>query len=467
MKPIFNFFPLLPTCFCFLLLNLLFYHQIYAQVGMQSTYGSTGLDKCNEITRASNGGAIIAGETENADGERSIVITRTDKNGNLIWAKTYNNGVFEMPNSVLNTSDGGFIIAGERYPEFGQRELAYIFKLNASGGQEWSRVYDSGGNMAEALAAKNTLDGGYIITGRAEQTLMVTNAFLPMTSEMRYLYLLKINKNGNPLWSRKYNTGQEVRMSRGNDVFSSRDGGYIIAGEFQHNLNTRKDLDMCLLKVNALGEVEWAKRYGGNKDDAGSEVIQTLDDGYLLCGETESQGAGKLDISLVKTDINGNLEWAKTYGNKGFDQVGAIAELKNGNIVIAGKSSTSDENIDALILVLDPSGNILNSNSYGGSKFENCVSVRVTDQGLLVGANTMSYGEGQMDILMLNLDFNGRSDCNAKNSKIQALLFTPEVSDVTSLVKSELIDEKTVKKTEGQGHTKVEKANIKQNIICK
>lgn len=462
-----SFLNVLPYYFLLFGFNLSLCNQIYAQVGMQSTYGSPGLDKCNEIIRASNGGAIIAGETENADGVRSIVITRTDENGKIIWAKTYNNGVFEMPNSVLNTSDGGFVIAGERYPEFGQRELAYIFKLNASGGQEWSRIYDSGGNMAEALAAKNTLDDGYIITGRAEQTLMVTNAFLPMTSEMRYLYLLKINKNGNPLWSRKYNTGQEVRMSRGNDVFSSRDGGYIIAGEFQHNSNSRKDLDMCLLKVNALGEVEWAKRYGGSKDDAGSEVIQTLDDGYLLCGETESQGAGKLDISLVKTDINGNLEWAKTYGNKGFDQVGAIAELKNGNIVIAGKSSTSDENIDALILVLDPSGNILNSSSYGGSKFENCVSVRVTDQGLLVGANTMSYGEGQMDILMLNLDFNGRSDCNAKNSKIQALLFTPEVSDVTSLVKSELIDEKTVKKTDGQGHTKVEKANIKQSIICK
>jgi len=461
-----SFKNILSAYLFFFTLNLFFSYDVYAQVGSQNAYGSPGLDKCNDITSTSKGGAVIAGETQNSNGSRSTIITRTDNIGTIIWSKIYDNGVFEMPNSILKTEDGGFVIAGERYPKIGQKELAYIFKVNSSGDQLWARIYDSGGNMAEALAANKTNDGGFIITGRAEKTLMTTNAFLPITSEIRYLYLLKISADGNPVWSKKYNSGQKVRLTRGNDVFPSKNGGYVIAGEFQHNSPSRKDLDMGILKVSSNGDVEWAKQIGGVKADAGSEIIQTLDGGYLLCGETESYGVGNLDICLVKTDIDGNLLWSKTYGNKGFDQVGDLVERKDGNIVIVGKTTYSNEDVNALILILDSKGNIIHSNSFGGTRLENGVSINVTDQGLLMGANTMSNGAGQMDILLLNLDIDGRSNCNSTKTNINELMFTPKVSDMTLNVKVELVDENTVIKTEGQGQTKVNDSNFIQNTIC-
>ena len=456
MKPLFTFLSL------FILLSFSF-----AQTTFQMAYGGANLDKCNDVTNTPDGGYIIAGESKNSDGDQSIILTKTNAQGHITWSKMYMNGVFEMPNSVLNAPNGGYVVAGERYPAVGPSELAYIFQVDKNGVLQWQRIFDSGGNMAEALAAKNTKDGGYIIGGRAERTIVATNIFLNMSSEIRYLYLLKINGQGDPVWSKKYNTGEQIRMTRANDVFSCDDGGFIVAGEFQHN-TVRKDLDMGLVKVDKLGAIVWAKQFGGSKMDAGTEVVQTQDGGFVLGGETESFGAGKLDICLVKTDKNGRKLWSRTYGNAGYDQIGSICELDNGNLVVVGKTSgTSNENVQVLILVVDKNGNVVSTNAYGGAGMDNAVSVRPNGSGIIVGANTMSLGMGGMDMMILKHDLSTATNCNATADKIYSAVFTPKISDMTSRVITESIDESSSKKFMGKGSTKVEKAKIASKVLCK
>jgi len=446
---------------------LAFFSFSYAQTNFQISYGSTKLDKCNDVNVTPDGGFIIAGESRNSDGDQSITLTKTDAQGQIAWSAMYMNGVFEMPNSVLNVTGGGYLVAGERYPNSGPSELSYIFQVDKNGVLQWSRIFDSGGNMAEALAAKNTNDGGYIIAGRAERTIIANNIFLNMSSEMRYLYLLKIDGQGNPVWSKKYNTGQQIRMTRANDVYSCADGGFIVAGEFQHN-TSRKDLDMGLLKVDKSGKLLWAKQFGGGKMDAGTEVIETQDGGFILAGETESFGAGRLDICVIKTDKAGGRLWSKTYGNAGFDQIGAICELNNGHVAIVGKTSgAGNENVQVLILIIDKNGGIVSSDAYGGAGMENAVSVKPLGNGIIVGANTMSFGMGAMDMLIVKHDLQSKSTCNSTVAGITSRSFTPKITVMTGEVITESVDETKSNNNSGKGSTKVEKAKMNSKSLCK
>lgn len=456
MKPLLTFLSLITL--------LSFSH---AQNTFQIAYGGAHLDKCNDVNNTPDGGYIIAGESRNSDGDQSITLTKTNAQGQITWSYSYMNGVFEMPNSVMIAPNGGYVVAGERYPGIGPAELAYIFQVDQTGVLQWQRIYSSGGNMAEALAAKNTNDGGYIIAGRAEKTIVANNIFMNISSEMRYLYLLKIDGQGNPVWSMKYNTGEQIRMTRANDVFSCADGGFIVAGEFKHN-TSRKDLDMGLVKVDKQGAIVWAKQFGGAKMDAGTEVIETMDGGYVLGGETESYGAGKLDICLVKTDKNGMKLWSRTYGNAGYDQMGSICELENGNIAIVGKTSgANNEDVQALILIIDKNGNVISSNAYGGPGMDNAISVRRSGSGLIIGANTMSSGMGGMDMMVLKHDLASTSSCNTTVVKISSATFAPKISDMTSKVITESVDESNAQKIVGKGSTKVEKTKLDSKSLCK
>ena len=125
--------------------------QVSGQGNMQFTYGGSRLDKCNDLSATPDGGYILAGESESfgpaLGGAKKVIIIKTDGKGNVSWSKIYDNDVYEMPNSVLLTSDGGYLIAGERYPNGGNTELAYLFKIDGNGMQQWSRIYDSGGRI--------------------------------------------------------------------------------------------------------------------------------------------------------------------------------------------------------------------------------------------------------------------------------------------------------------------------------
>ena len=103
-----------------------------------------------------------------------------------------------------------------------------------------------------------------------------------------------------------------TNFEKPSSVQQTSDGGYIVAGwtnSFGASLN-----DIFLIKTDANGNIIWAKTYGGTDDDWALYVQQTSDGGYIVVGGTTSFGAGGSDIFLIKTDANGNIQWAKTYG---------------------------------------------------------------------------------------------------------------------------------------------------------
>jgi hypothetical protein len=143
------------------------------------------------------------------------------------------------------------------------------------------------------------------------------------------------------------------------DAFSVRqtsDGGYIVAGVTSFGAG---NWDVFLLKTDANGNIIWAKTYGGTSSDIAWSVRQTSDGGYILAGLTLSFSAGEWDIFLIKTDANGNIIWTKTYGGTDDDLAYSAQQTSDGGYIVAGETRSFGAGTwDAFLIKTDANGNI-------------------------------------------------------------------------------------------------------------
>ncbi|MFZ8835401.1 MAG: hypothetical protein ACO2O5_14590 [Candidatus Caldipriscus sp.] len=123
---------------------------------------------------------------------------------------------------------------------------------------------------------------------------------------------------------------------------------------------------MFLVKTDANGNVQWAKTYGGAGWDQPYSVQQTSDGGYILTGETTSFGAGDRDIFLIKTDANGNIQWAKIYGGTNWDQAFSVQQTSDGGYIVAGGAwSFGAGSYDFFLIKTDANGKVIWGKNYG------------------------------------------------------------------------------------------------------
>ena len=194
----------------------------------------------------------------------------------------------------------------------------------------------------EAFSVQQTSDGGYIVAGY-EYDPWGDDAFL-----------IKTDAKGNIIWAKTYGgTGWDEAYS----VQQTSDGGYIVAG-WTRSFGAGRN-DIFLIKTDAKGNIIWAKTYGGTSSDYANSVQQTSDGGYIVAGETRSFGAGRNDIFLIKTDANGNVQWAKTYGGTSSDYANSVQQTSDGGYIVAGWTySFGAGNYDIFLIKTDANGNI-------------------------------------------------------------------------------------------------------------
>jgi hypothetical protein len=172
---------------------------------------------------------------------------------------------------------------------------------------------------------------------------------------------------------------------------------------------------VIVTNINITGEdffasnVIWAKTYGGTEDDVAQSIQETSDGGLIVAGETYSFGADNLDVWVLKLDVNGNIQWQKTYGGSGYDIAPSVRQTSDGGYVVAGETSSFGAGgADIWVLKLDGNGNIQWQKAYGGVSDDMAYSVRPTlDAGYIVAGKTSSFGAGDVDIWVLKLDGSG------------------------------------------------------------
>jgi hypothetical protein len=190
-------------------------------------------------------------------------------------------------------------------------------------------------------------------------------------------------------------------------VQQTSDGGYIVAG-VTYSFGAGNE-DIILIKTDANGNIIWAKTYGGTDNDRVYSVQQTSDGGYILAGGKYSFGGSWVDIFLIKTDASGNVQWAKTYGGTSWYEAYSVQQTSDGGYIVTGYTlSFGAGNLDIFLIKTDANGNIIWAKTYGGTDDDHASSVQQTsDGGYIVTGITYSFGAGSADIFLIKTDANG------------------------------------------------------------
>jgi hypothetical protein len=213
---------------------------------------------------------------------------------------------------------------------------------------------------------------------------------------------------GNPPneeWNKTY--GGDL-FDNGYGVKQTSDGGYII-GSSKNETGYYQGGDCWLIKTDKFGNIEWDKTFGGTENDKGWTVQQTKDGGYAVIGTTSSFGSGIChDAYFIKTDINGNKLWEKTYGSEDTVDCGlSFKETADGGYLIIGSWNTGFFG-DAWLIKTDSNGNMIWDRTFGGADLEYGYSVLQTnDLGFIFTCLTYSYGAGDCDAWLIKTDSDG------------------------------------------------------------
>jgi len=278
------------------------------------TYGGTNDDKASALIQTSEGGYALAGYTNSfGAGDYDFWLVKTDSYGNKLWDKTYGKegiGNTEIASALIQTSDGGYAMAGFACPTLNQ-EAFWLVKTDAFGIQEWNKTYTRTGYDDDYACAlvQTTDDGGYAIAGYG------------FTAEGADTWLVKTDSSGNKLWDKTYGgTGFDEAYT----LVQTNDGGYAMAGSTT-SLGAGAH-DFWLFKTDSSGNKLWDKTYGGTQDDVAYSLIKTSDGGYALAGEKYTYVVARIEAWLVKTDSSGNEQWNKTYGGPADDAAYALVK---------------------------------------------------------------------------------------------------------------------------------------------
>ncbi len=229
------------------------------------------------VHQTTDEGFIMVGETAiSPPQDYDILLLKVDKDGNEMWNKNFGGSGYEVGSSVVQTSDGGYILTGGRY----------LIKTDGNGLEEWILEFDS--NMEGRDVLQNS-DGGYTVAG------FKGNWPTNMTG-----WMIITNSNGEILYSKKYRG--LFTSNRPNSIYQTSDGGYIMTGESNREFpGGPLTMKLWLAKTDKFGRLIWSKRYG-REYEYGAKVQQTIDGGYIVVGGTNFFGQGSVDVWLIKTD---------------------------------------------------------------------------------------------------------------------------------------------------------------------
>jgi hypothetical protein len=240
-------------------------------------YGNEEWDKSFEngigysVQQTKDNGFIIGGSTSGLGSSWDGWLIKTDSYGNEQWNKTF--GGFGQDNiySVLQNSDGGFIALGLSNSYGGEDDDIWVIKTDKNGEIIWNKTY--GGSSSDAgYSIKQTSDGGYIIVGKTDSYASYSDDF----------WIVKINSAGIEQWNKSYDFDNGV-YENGRSIIQTKDNGYIVIGDTdQYAGSTSSESDVIFFKINSLGNLQWKKSWEKDGYDRGYSILKNSDNDFVI-----------------------------------------------------------------------------------------------------------------------------------------------------------------------------------------
>ena len=368
------------------------------------TLGS-GVGSATDIIQTSDGGFLLAGyQSEDFSLPSDGHLVKTGADGAVQWEKGFGGSERDHANAVCATSDGGYLAVGLGTSDACSACFSMI-KLSSAGDTlpGWPKHF--AGNSREGAYAVIEVgagqpSAGYVIVG---------------SDSLQQAMLLKTDTNGIEMWRRSY-AGLTPGWDTGLDVEESDDHGLVIVG--RDGAWPAPDA-VLVIRTDANGNLlpDWPKAYGPGEACA---VIKRPGGGFVLVGETPGAG-GLADALVLAIRDDGSVLWRRTFGGVGLDDANDIVASVDGGFVIAGRTrsfsppppdpSQAFLQEDLFLIKLDASGNTLwqkvkgkaPKSSDGAQSISVVKGCGVADCGYVVG------GSGEAAMLLAKVDKNGET----------------------------------------------------------
>ncbi|GGI56126.1 hypothetical protein [Winogradskyella haliclonae] len=333
-----------------------------------TTLGGSKNDSAQSVVATNDGGYAILGFTQSNDDDITdkqdesfdYWLLKFSPENTLEWQKTYGGSQDDRGQEIIQTQDGGYAIIGTSesndfdVTENNGSQDFWIAKLDTTGNISWQKSFGFQGDDM-GVSVIQTSDMGYLLTGVLDVTSSNgqgnTNRSTARHAGGDY-WAIKLDASGNLQWSR-YFGGNFTDTPVG--AVEVNDGGFIIAGGSDSedtDISANKGTyDFWVVRVNANGDLVWEKSFGGTETDEARAMIKTNDGNIVIAGETRSNDLditsnnGAADFWLIKISTDGNLIWQKTLGGSGFDVARDINTTQDNGFVLSGSSRSSDGDV--------------------------------------------------------------------------------------------------------------------------
>ncbi|HEX5150496.1 MAG TPA: T9SS type A sorting domain-containing protein [Parafilimonas sp.] len=325
----------------------------------KKTLGGSGYDQAYDVKQTADSGYITAGYSFSGSdnhGEDDAWIIKLNKNGDIEWQKSYGSSSYDGANSIQQTSDGGYVFAGWSEANDGDvtnnhgSDDFWIVKLKNNGDIQWQKSY-GGSNAEDANSIEQTSDGGYIVAGVSLSNDGDVSGHHGTPDYLDY-WIIKLDSNGVLQWQKSYGgTDYDEAYS----VQQTFDGGYIVAGYTASNngnvTGNHGSQDYWILKLNSSGNIQWQKTFGGSDKDDATSIAQTSDSGYVIAGYAYSNDGdvtnnhGSDDFWIIKINKGGNIQWQKSYGGTDYDGASSVQQTSDNGYIIGGSTDSDDGDV--------------------------------------------------------------------------------------------------------------------------
>lgn len=405
------------------------------------TFGGSEDDVAIAVIEAADGDYVILGTTSSIDGDvtdKTIVdndfwLLKINIEGAVVWSKTYGGSDDDIAQSVIQTTDGGYAIAGYSKSSDGDASNNegfhdnWIIKTDAQGTIQWENSFGFAGHD-HAYDLLQTEDGGYFLSGFMDITASGGEGNFGKSAEALHgvgeFWGIKTDASGNMQWSRYFGG---TNNDRAYSVVQANDGGFVLTGFSESNdfniSDSRGSYDFWVVKITATGVLAWERSFGGSGIEESYSIAVTEDNNYIIAGRSYSndkdvpENFGNSDFWIVKIDDNGNLLWSRNYGGDHFDLARSVATTRDGGFVITGNSKSNTVDVtknfgenDIWVLRTDASGAIRWDMSFGGSGIDlGQDAMETSDRKIIIVGETESNDhhitstKGGKDLIIIKL----------------------------------------------------------------
>ena len=359
----------------------------------------------------------------------------------LRWQQSFGTPSSENARVVLQTADGGFLIAGESQGAAGEGNKTgqqygggdiWLVRLDAQGQKLWDRSY--GGSNSDQLGDIDHDGNGGFILGAISYSAMGGNKTSPYYG-LTDFWVVRIDSQGNVLWNRSFG-GSGFDWC--NTVHRTADGGFIVAGSTESPANGNKTApprggaDCWVVRLDANGEKLWEGSFGGASHDYLNDIRQAADGGFVFGGYSMSvsnqhksaPSYGNFDYWLVRLDASGNKLWDRSYGGTDYEVLRRVLVAPNGDLLLAGNSRSDTNGTKTVpnfsyenfwVLRLNANGNEIWQRVYGGERGSELEDAAPSGDGFLLAGwsdsapsgNKTSPSLGGSDYWIVRIDGQG------------------------------------------------------------